>query len=644
MAWTAQIIFGDGDIAGYNQIEVVYDASTQSAFKLKYGMKAGGQAPNVLYHASDSEPRVPVRAVDANAQLFLTISSRDDDWDVVFNNNNKISRLINGADSQAIRSAISGTAQAVKVKITPDGATNSTYYTVLSGFMDMSGAYFTSDALLNTQGREIVIVLECTLGEGDPFTLRNDLASSPHMIEDSNSDGLADGLTLLATPTVSLSTTFHLIGGQSQSVISTGTNEGVIASYSTSGSIGDKCAVKGYVNINTGGATVTVEIRNGGGTIISTVAIPDGAHAEHIGPDNDTWYEFRLSATATTTSGFQIYVYAAADAVTFFVDGLYLQFGTLIVPDGWCSSSALKNRYDPENTSAATRQQINYLDVWGLPGDLPAKTFIKNQYGSVTDSESLIVAKRIEGKIPNATMPFFFDSSEFTIGGTSWSTTVDASRIGGSYIETTSTLPTNETIKLIPPASDPYFGQSALRVFAVFKTDNINANINVRIKSGILNVLTIESVVPEAIDTWSIVDVGLMNLVGIIPNEDTASTANITIEIEGDGSAGDIFFDGIYFLPVDEFLLLPLTSASTAQYVLVNGNIPEVFVVPAVGVTQKQNVLGTMWDAMPRIENRYVFISRGDASGGNIEEHLITNTFAIELEVTPRTSHLLGTS
>ena len=54
MAWSAKLQSGSGGVAGYNEFEMVYDAASQTAYKLKYGFNLGNQSPDVLYHTPDN--------------------------------------------------------------------------------------------------------------------------------------------------------------------------------------------------------------------------------------------------------------------------------------------------------------------------------------------------------------------------------------------------------------------------------------------------------------------------------------------------------------------------------------------------------------------------------------------------------------
>ena len=220
MAWSAKLQSGSGGVAGYNEFEMVYDAASQTAYKLKYGFNLGNQSPDVLYHTPDNGSPVPVRSKGNNRLIFLTFDIPPQaDWDTIASKTAAIARLVDGPYSQAVRAQTRGDVEKVRVAIKPDGATYTTYFYVLTGFMDTAQAFSDPVAIINVMGRSITLALTCEpFGCGDTFTLSNSLVSSPHMIVDTDADGLADGWADYGTPTETVLSTLYLVGGYSQKV------------------------------------------------------------------------------------------------------------------------------------------------------------------------------------------------------------------------------------------------------------------------------------------------------------------------------------------------------------------------------------------------------------------------------------------
>jgi len=641
MAWSVKLQSGSGGVSNYNEWEMIFNPSTQTAYKATYNISLGSEAPDVLYHTPDNGAPVPIRATGRNRVLFLELHiPPQTSWDNVLNKIAPIARLVDGPDSQAMRSQTAG-ADAVRVAIKPDGATYTTYFDVLHGFIDTSQAFTQDVSMINVTAYRVVVALTCKpFGYGSAFTLRNDLASSPHMIEDSNADGLADGLTHLGTPTTAISTTYHLIGGKSQSVVTDATEEGVIASYSTSGKIGDTCAVKGYVNIKTAAKRVTCQLRNGYNVVLATASMPADAVRTIKGPDNDDWYEFNLTGTASATNGFQVYVFAPDANVTFLVDGLYLQTGTLTVPAGWASSAALKNRYDPVSTSAATRQQINYLDVWGVPGDVPALVEQALAFSTSTTGEGLIVGKVDipPSLISSGMYQTVKDSADMT-GGAGWGTTgSSAISIGGSYLSTPN--PPSGTGTLVVGGEVDYLKNFVGLVYLMCRKTHSSGSIAVTASHG-AETITIGTASPANINTWSFVEVGSLNITG------TSKDFNdLEIYMTASGSSGVVSIDALWIFPTDEFLIANYINENTffGQFMTLDGIEEMVWGSFApIGYTQV-HPLGTMWKVTPGTAiTRYVYFRAGTQSTALPEPYAIANTTAVTLTVTPRTAHLLGT-
>ena len=140
-----------------------------------------------------------------------------------------------------------------------------------------------------------------------------------------------------------------------------------------------------------------------------------------------------------------------------------------------------------------------------------------------------------------------------------------------------------------------------------------------------------------------IVDVGVFNLVGLAADASTISSYSFDVQLRAGGSAGNVYVDGLYFLPTHEYLQSPLDDLNTNTNFIRNGVIPETFVQGSDGQYKRQNTLGQMDVLMPGIENRLVFLAKGDNGSSDYEVHDLDTEFTVELTVTPRTSHLLGT-
>lgn len=669
--WEVNLLVGDGDVEGYNKFSLVYVATTQEKYKLDQNVGTiTGQQPIVLEHVGDVEAPVPARLVEANKLGNWRLSVYDDEntppsWDSIFNNTSILTRHFSGATSTAARHTVNGTAQEVRVQIIPEGATNSTYYTVQSGYADTSRSYWTpesqqSDGTTSQRGVWF-IPINFTFddaGKGEPFTLRNDLPSSPHFIEDSNSDGLADGWTLTGTPATSIETTNYLAGGKAQAfqAPASATDSGINSFVSLSG--GEDIVAYVWINFGSGSDDVSVILQESGATpnIIQEkrlqrsdpMAIADKSIINILGL---TWYRVVVSGTANgSANGVQLRVRRkstyGATLTVFNVDNAYLQTGTLIAPDGWCSSSSLKNRYDPTSTSAATRQQINYLDVWGIPGDLPATFDYSLDGGGTGTAESGFVMSALsDGENLVTDWLHLIDSADSILSSTG-TTTADASRIDGSY-ERFSAPGTLATLDPLGGIGTTGFGdwlaKVPARVYAIARTSNL------------LHTLKLSWDLPgtgqndiaefDTVNKWELLDLGLLNV------SSDAERAIVMFDIDVDITFGTVDIDALVFLPAqDEKLVIVPTSEEIllSPFFSSFGNdeyITHIRSINSQTYAPKITYAGGLWKVHPgNITNRLVLTTVGSFSNSNEQEIDIAATTDVSLTVTPSTSHLLGTA
>lgn len=664
MAWSAKLQSGTGGVQGFNEWELFFNPSTQTAYKITYNIAIGGDAPDVLYHKPDNGAAIPVRANGRNRLIFLELHIPPQaSWDEVLDKIAPISRLVNGADSQAIRAQTTGAADNVRVAIKPDGATNTTYFDVLEGFVDTSRAFTSDVAVLNKTAYKVTVALTCKpYGYGDAFTLRNDLASSPHMIEDSDGDNLADGLNLVSAPTPVINTNRWITGGQSQELTTDDTTAEGVFTTSVICDIGTNFVIMVSISEGaTGNDPITISATNGvGGSVTSkkhTPSAPTGYDSTYIDSGGFTWYTYSIAATVATSANARIYVVrATADATqntTFMIDNLYLQINTQTIPKAWASSAALKNRYDPTSTSAATQQQINYLDVWGIAGDVPAlvkmtsdltlasgtrKSFIFNRLTAQREGYNLVDQTQYTNWKNNGISLF----SSGTNGA--WSDVADAARTHGDYIRFTAAGGTGNGTSIFE-FSDRALYQYPHRVFVLCKASSAAITFNYSVDfvgTGTVNAVTGQSKSVTNTGAWEFIDLGIINLTGMFPPDypSPGTQAQLSMKCSNVPNGATFEYDDVAFFIVDECFGIYKTSD-----VFSNGDTIQIdsvqkmatssttgFKEPALGDIQGMNIT-------PYEQNRYYFSIYEDDNG-----HVLGDIFATELTIITRTSHLLGTA
>ena len=201
------------------EIDLVASASQTDIKTLRQRIQAFES--DVLMHKPDDGHDVPVRLKDPPIEGFFELLipvSPGSAWDTPQDTITQLKRWVDGADQQAFKAYSYDEGNRIKLKGALSGQDDYAYHTVMWGFVDDSEAYYNAASNRNFQANPVTVYLKLEpVGIGDPILLRNDLPSSPHFIEDSNSDGLADGWLLSSTSlTPTLNTSFWVIGGQSQ--------------------------------------------------------------------------------------------------------------------------------------------------------------------------------------------------------------------------------------------------------------------------------------------------------------------------------------------------------------------------------------------------------------------------------------------
>lgn len=649
---------------GTTEYEFVYNPSTQNDFKLRYGMRVTAGEPDARWHQPDSAPPQLIRLVNKPVTIFLTTIVYGDDWDDIMNTLAPIKRWVDGDDQQAARYHTHGDVNEIFARIQLDGMTNYTDWSVMVGFVDDSSSYYTPPADLNKIALDVVVSLTCEpLGKGAPITLRNDCPSSPHFLEDSDSNGLADGYTSFGSPSTGLGHGKGLTGGQSQG-ITTGSTGAVgfnMTNYVTAATTDPYVA---YVWLSVNNAlndTISITVQGAASTTLASKTFvpsnPTGYDKMITGPDGNTWYRYSFSddgSPARAAANLRLRIAResafATRATTWYTDNLFIMVGTETVPDAWCSTSAIKNRYDPAATSAATEGQINYVDVWGVPGDSKAVAQTTVTLGSVSRT-TIMASRHTDGDILAADIDHWIDSNELTTASSSgtWSTQSDANRSNGSYKRFTEggSPGVNSRVYILLTGSDARsFLKYPRRFFIIAKSSSTTSDFVGRLTSS---GVSINGVDPTDLGTgvantgtWELLDLGLVDGSGLLANSppsdsDQEISISTYVQLAPSSSTNDI--DALFFPVVgDEFAVwtgVTGTKASGGDIVF-DGTTKSVI---SEGSGINENTPGSLWYVSQSKMNRYIFSVVGSSGA-----HTLTDTMTVSFVIYPRTRHLLGTS
>ena len=658
MAWSAKIQIGDGGVANYNEWEVWYDVSLQPTYQTFLGMQVGQPEPQITWHTPDEGENKPVKAIQPNKVMTFTMDVRGDDFDTRVQSLAPLKRALNGADSQALRYEMTGEVEKVRVAITPDGATYTTYYDVIYGTVDDSGSYYSQFSTDRTH-RVVFTLGVKPYGYGDSFTLRNDLPSSPHFIEDSNSDGLADGGNFFGTPspTGTLGGSIYLIGGQAQRIICDASNDqGWESDVVTAGSGSDAVAYAWIVTTNSSGAAggdaVTVVLKDGGGGTIDTETTPDKTFT---GPNGLSWGRYVVSGNNAAVANFYVQVrrITASEITWIHIDGVYLQTGILTAPDAWCSTSSLENRYDPTNSN---EERINYLDVWGMPGDLPAFVNYELDGSSISDNTPYLYFPRHEdGDGFNAAqLKHWWDDDEmvfgYTGGASPWSTIASAGRSNGQYEQVTGSAFTDNTYFEFSTSSlSEYKALQSRphRIFAVVSTNNTGTFTIKKRLTGLdvfsTSTLTFEDLTLQANTNWQFVDLGLYTPSKYDLSAISDGSETFQYYIDTSSASGQFNIDFVMVLPVGEqaYYNSRASGFGAGSGSELNFDSANQQSFTNNGVFHPQSC-GSIPHIMPgEVANRMLTVITNDPESSN-DEHFLTDAWAFTLTITPRASHLLS--
>lgn len=255
------------------------------------------------------------------------------DMDDVLNKIATLKRWIHGAGSQAVRAERREPVRDIYLKLQLDGTTNATLHRIKTAAIPNMDAVLGTIAQNSKRAWKLQVDLRLApYGRAQyPLYIHNALTSSPHFLHDSNSDGLADGWSLInGAETATPSLAARLIGERSQSIITTTSGHGVKSDDAT---VPANHLMIGSVWLRIASGTVGVYIRQTGGTAISsTTGLTSGniaSNAEQTLTDRhgNSWYLIKveqLSGELATETDVYLSVEDESGGASFTVDGAQL--------------------------------------------------------------------------------------------------------------------------------------------------------------------------------------------------------------------------------------------------------------------------------------------------------------------------------
>lgn len=640
MAFSAKIQINGGGTSLYNEWECVYDASTQPTYKTMYGLEVSQPEPSIVWHTPTDGAPVPVSANEQNRQIVLTMDVDGATWDEVINSLAPLKRALNGAASRAIKTTIANTSDKVRVAIKPDGATYTTYHDVIYGTVDDSGAYYKPEAMRNILARTVVFYLTTSgTGYGDPFTLSNYVPSSPHFLIDTNADGLADGWTKSGTPTLTLDTSYALIGPTSQKCVGGSAGDGFYGTSVTTTTTGIKAA---YIWMLIVSGTVTVKLRNVTDAAnvttynLTTSNIAATASRTAVGKNGNTWYRIPLSGTVATSKAIRIEMAASGGAATWYADGAYINIAGIVDPPAFSSSRTLTNN------------GVAHLDFWGIPGDIEPDIRLTFDLVTQTADDNIIIGKREDGAQFASKIRYLLQDTYFA-NGTTWATTSNYTRASTDAATSDDYYASDETA--LPAPNDTAdtaraIGDSVFHIFAVGRGSTTSNGIYAQWSGDGATWHNTNTVLATTANTWELWDLGVLNPRGIVMQSDplnqaatkSGSTAysfsSFYLRVVSVAPSGTVDIDYLLLVPVDNEYL-----RATGPLETIAGDVKQIWYRNSYALAYVNSYEGSMWHVAPGPRmTRLIFADYGAGMAATVGQ-----TFIITATIIPRTSHLLGT-
>ena len=618
-------------------------------------------APETLWHVPDQGDNQVVRIEDGDRKAVLMMNVGGSDWDDVQNNLGLIRHWLREAKRAEVDKDTIPVRLRVKRSTTGSTATTATNHQIRFGWLEGDSSIFTPVAQKKEQALVVFLHLVLTpYGESNaPITLRNYMLSSPHFVEDTAADGLADGWNDVGTPTTAIvdsssgAAARYLIGGQTQQVTTDhNSTEGIRSSTVTAAAASDAVA---YIWINATGGSVNdlidIFLADGAGNSLG------GAAQKQFDPDTPanydktttdengyTWYRYTMTGNNGGIANFRLYIQRtepnSTQITTFYVDGTYMRLTETTSPDAWMSARNLDNRLDIQSTSTATENQLNYIDIWGVPGD--AEPLVDMTLASSTvGTQYAVISQVYDGEHKAAEKAGSYEAEDaatkdITDGG--FTDPADAARSHGEYQRFTATdnAATGTFYWQMSAAASPAFTSSKLRVIAICRSDDTSATI----KMATLHPAGAESAVARSVQTsavWEALDLGSIDATQAY-DADTAYVQGFQIDFVIANVADTKYFDCdvIFFMPVDHgFMYIPAGTPGNQPVIYIYGTKKRVTSTENAGVQAH----GGIWACAPgnMTSRRHVLVFETDGT------HDLTDDMNIALSITPRTRHLVGT-
>lgn len=412
MPWTVQLTDGTTTVNLNDQTNTFLNLSGFHA--PPPAERASYAGMNLFRHGGDLiERRYDNRTVDVRFDLKGS------------NADNLASRIqdVNDLLRKAEEWASHGLGTQVQLQYQWSGATDTVYFNIIKGDLDLGRDLHTEWLRRYSRIKDVHLQIECEpFAVGAAETLENlvkdpsfEIAGSP----------LADWTTgtVAAGDTVARSTLQAKYGTTSVQLVR-GASSGTVRIYQdlkpqVTGTTDYVARVYVY---RTGSGTAQIRVRQ-----FNSLGTGVGDDRELLSTATGTWVALDITsatATADATTGtieMEFRIVGGTGTATAYFDGAYFATGTSALPRAWVSGRDVYNHFD-DNGQA----HINYLDVYGMPGDVLSPIQVKAR--EAEDHAEFWIGARHAGRATDTGI--WHEAEDF---GTWHTEPSDADRSGSAY-------------------------------------------------------------------------------------------------------------------------------------------------------------------------------------------------------------------
>jgi hypothetical protein len=356
-----------------------------------------------------------------------------------------------------------------------------------------------------------------------------------------------------------------------------------------------------------------------------------------IGAGGNTWYRYTVTSNTVPAGNdlcLRVIVVTGA-AATIYLDAAYLRLGVTTVPAAWASTANIENRNDP----AIAESNINYLDVSLIPGDAPAQMLYSNYITDAARDFYHVVALEQDAGDLAVDVPYIIDAASFTkISGTgTWDETQGAggalnNNNYGQYVEDAGENGCRLGYEFNAANSAIIAGRE-FKVYVACSSDVDTPYISLGISTygGTVQSRT-AGIFTDG--NYELKYIGVFRPTPLLDSAAGNSTVSLYLDVDGVANTKGFNLDCIFLMPVDLGLVV------TKQ--LINHAVIHIDGPRNSSYTDynASDYVGKPFDLLPGCVTNRLRVLNYDAA---TDDYNSADAFPIELTLTARTRHIIGT-